>query len=233
MNQAFREILSAHAASAIAAAKALKGVQHDGLRGQLREILASKFLTPLLPPSLGIGTGEIISCKGQHSPQQDLIIYDKANVPPALIGDSESGLFPIDAVLYTIEVKSTLTASTLKSTHEAAVKIEAMDYINPNPEKCVFCLFAFNTDLESGKSESQRYVDFLRGISEIKTPIRAICVPSKGYWFWNGDAWEEGYVSMQKFPGAAMLDFASTILAGYERIKATRVKNLNSYLCDN
>ena len=37
----------------------ISDVDHDALRGELREIISRQLLEPLLPPSWEIGTGEI------------------------------------------------------------------------------------------------------------------------------------------------------------------------------
>jgi len=234
MNKAFREILSSHAASASAASRAIADIKHAGLRGQMREVLVEKFLTPLLPPTLGIGHGEIISYTGGHSNEQDIVLYDKALVPPALIGNTASGLFPIDAVIYTIEVKSQLTATELKKAHRSAKKLNSMSYL-PNPaktcEKAIPCLFAFASNLSrTGWGEVERYKRVYSG----QPALRAICVVDQGYWFWSERReWEEGYVSKQRFKFAEMLDFVSTIHATFERIKSTGTKSLNPYFCDS
>jgi hypothetical protein len=271
MNAAFRAMLQARAGSTVAASRALQGVTHNLSRGEWREVLASEFLMPLLPPTLGIGSGSIIDHLGGQSAQQDLVIYDRTLVPPALVGSTFSGLFPIDGVLFTIEVKSTLTADELRDADEKARALEKMAYLNvaipravasapgllgptgpvsasgghafagvggsgaqgpvdhaSRLEKAVPCLFAFAADSRNVLD------DYLR--SEVADPgLRALCVVDLGYWFWKEpQGWQRGWVSedgmREAWDYAEMLDFASTILARYDQIRATRVRDLNPFI---
>jgi hypothetical protein len=83
----------------------------------------------LLPADLGVGTGFIVATDGRESTQQDVVLYDRSVLPPALY-DQEAGLFPIESVLYTIEVKSVLTREELLGAHDAA---KALGCGSPTP----------------------------------------------------------------------------------------------------
>ncbi|MDX2214700.1 MAG: DUF6602 domain-containing protein [Oculatellaceae cyanobacterium bins.114] len=87
-------------------------LQHMGNRGSARESFILKFLQDFLPETVGIGTGEIFDRGGRRSKQIDIVIYDRA-FPIPKIG-IDQWLFPIEAVIATIEVKSELNSSELR-----------------------------------------------------------------------------------------------------------------------
>ncbi len=203
MNEIFVKMHSARAAAVVEASRSLGDLQHEPLKGQLREILIQDFLRPLLPPQLGIAHGVIVSSENQQSREQDIIIYDKALAPPAFV-DAVNGVVPVDSVLYTIEVKSTLDLDELRKTHDSAAELIRFAYVGGRqgpdgklivPETAISCLFAYRTNLTSGEDEWRRY----QALTGTDTPaIRAICVAGRGYWFWSDrNGWEQGFVSSQ------------------------------------
>jgi hypothetical protein len=94
-------------------------VDHPGEKGIFRELVLRNLLIYLLPPHFGVGTGVIVDAWGNQSRQTDLIIFDKRRLPPFLLEESR-GIFPIDAVLRAIEVKSCLSKSDIQDTIQAA-----------------------------------------------------------------------------------------------------------------
>jgi len=113
MNTAYRDLALVRINAAVAAAQAAAKMSHQGLKGQLREIFVRELLRPLLPVYIGLGTGQIITARNKYSPQQDVVVYDTRLLPPFL-ADPSIGLFPIESVLYSIEVKSKLNATELR-----------------------------------------------------------------------------------------------------------------------
>ena len=113
MNPVFRDLFAAKVAGAVTAAKALGHLDHDGVKGWLREVLMRDLLRPFLPPTIGMGHGIVIDSYGSQSPQQDLVLFSHETIPSLLV-DEECGLFPVESVLFTVEIKSTLTSTTLK-----------------------------------------------------------------------------------------------------------------------
>jgi len=99
--------------------KAVDNIPHQETLGNIREILVRELFRPLLPPDIGIGTGQLIDMDGQYSRQTDIILFDK-NLAPSAMMDESLGLFPVDSCLYVIEVKTTLNATTLKQAHEGS-----------------------------------------------------------------------------------------------------------------
>jgi hypothetical protein len=90
-----------------------KKLIHPGEYGTYREAICRDFLRFFIPTRLAIGTGFLISDKGNVSKQCDLIIYDLNSTP--LIENSErQRFFPVETVCAIGEVKSDIDKSGLK-----------------------------------------------------------------------------------------------------------------------
>jgi hypothetical protein len=198
MNTVYRALMLARVGAAVGAAKAVTNVKHEGLKGQLREIVIRDLFRPLLPSDVGVGTGEIISADNRQSTEQDVVIFDKRILPPMVL-ESAKGIFPIESVLYAIEVKSKMTANEVKTSDKSATELIRFMYQSGDHdgsgkprqhivEKVISCVFAFETDLTlKGKSEIERY-DEIRD-SKYAPALRAICVVGRGYWYWSKNKW--------------------------------------------
>nr|WP_315426181.1 DUF6602 domain-containing protein [uncultured Albidiferax sp.] len=194
----YQALLRSKIKAAITQAKAASVFSHNGVKGKVLEILIGELFKPLLPADIGVGTGQIIDCySSPMSPEIDIILYDKSILPPVLL-DDRIGIFPIESVLYTIEVKTTLNASELSSAHKSAEKLSKLGYLpglkdefgkqkNHSIEKARSVLFALGTDLSgTGLTEAQRYKNIY---GEQPAHLRAICVAGKEYWYDNGEYW--------------------------------------------
>ncbi len=197
MNPAYRAIFVSRIAAAIGAANATVGVTHPVVKGGIREILIRDLFRPLLPSNVGIGTGQIATVTGELSPQQDVVIYNRRILPPVLFEET-TGIFPIESVLATVEVKTTLTAGELRSAYDAAKTIQSYSYLSGNEiqksgqpnihnvKKAIATVFALGSDLAAeGKTEIERFAELYTGDDP---PVRAICVSGRGYWFYT-DKW--------------------------------------------
>jgi len=105
----------------IATSKIPANSGHSLHKGTPRETFIKQFLQSHLPEAVSIGSGEIIdnqSLPGQQRNQFDIVIYKK-NYPKLDFGGGING-FLIESVIATIEVKSTLTSTGLKSAIKAA-----------------------------------------------------------------------------------------------------------------
>jgi hypothetical protein len=202
VNTAYRDIFVSRIAAAIGAARAVADVTHTGVKGAIREILIRDLFRPLLPSDVGIGTGQIATAVGKLSPQQDIIIYNRRILPPVLFEET-IGIFPVESVLATVEVKTTLTAGTLRSAYKHAKIIQDYSYLSSgkikegeqstshNVKKAISTIFALSSDLAvGGKTELERFTKLYAGGDP---PVRAICVSGRGYWFYT-DEW--CYISM-------------------------------------
>jgi hypothetical protein len=197
MNQHYHSIFVSRVAAALGAARAVSALTHRGVKGAVREVLIRELFRPLLPSDVGIGTGQIATSNGDLSPQQDVVIYDRRILPPVLF-EAVLGVFPIEAVLATVEVKTTLTATEVASAHASASTIHTYQYLPGEDdnatgqpvvhsiEKIISSVFALDTDLKpDGKTELQRYQEIDRGSEPV---VRSICISGRGYWYFSG-AW--------------------------------------------
>ena len=100
----------------------IKGMDHDATKGQLREMFVSNVLNRYLSSQFGVGSGAIVNQRGEQSSQTDIIIYDKRIIPP-FIWEQPLGVFPIEAVVETIEVKSWLGLPDILAAVKAAQKL--------------------------------------------------------------------------------------------------------------
>lgn len=194
----YQEFVRAKVAGAITEARAASTLTHQGVKGTVLEILISRLFRPLLPSDVGVGTGQIIeSYRGLLSNQVDVILYDKSILPPALY-DEQTGIFPIEAVLYAIEVKTTLDSTGLQIAHESAKRLNSFCYLpgltnadgtarNHKIEHARSAIIALNSDLLR-QSEAKRYHRIYSRNKE-KPFLRAICVIGKEYLYDNGENW--------------------------------------------
>jgi hypothetical protein len=202
MHTLYKKLFLSRIDAAVAGSRAAAAIDHQGLKGQIRQILVRDLFRPLLPFHMSVGTGKIISSDGRMSSEQDLILYDRQIIPAFLV-DEQLGLFPIESVSATIEVKSNLTREELVKSHTAAQGLASFPilagFFNPDgtlapheTARPVSYLFAYNTDLsENGKSEMERYEEVLVQAQAKSAeplgdpPIKAICVAGRGFWGWD------------------------------------------------
>jgi len=225
----FQSVLRARIISAIEQAKAATGFTHQGVKGAVLEILVGQLFRPLLPADIGIGTGQIVeSYTGRMSRQIDIILYDRSILPPILL-DDKVGVFPIESVLYAIEVKTTLTASELASAHDSAKDLQLNFGYLPGLrkegkviekhqiEKVRTVLFALKTDLSGNNlNEADRYKKIYK---EEAAYVRAICVAGREYWFDNGTHWVGGF-DVDQYDG--ILAFIGGVSNTYRAVAASR-----------
>lgn len=239
MNDAYRSLFVSRIAAAIGAARATAAVTHTGVQGAIVEILIRDLFRPLLPADLGVGTGQIATFNDKLSPQQDIVIFDRRILPPVLF-ERTTGIFPVESVLATVEVKTTLTARELRSAHKAARTILGYSYLSGNRnnesgqstphdvKKAISTVFALNSNLAvGGKTELERY-KALHAIGD--PPIRAICVSGRGYWFYT-DEW--CYIPPDK-EHQETLSFIVGLIETFTEVSLTRRRpGLVAYLTDS
>jgi hypothetical protein len=102
-----QEHVTAIITGALAKLKSVSNIHHHLLAGELRESFITNLLKPYLPELHGIGSAIVVNPAGGQSSQWDINIYDK-NILPALVFEMSRGIFPAEAVLAVIEVKSRL-----------------------------------------------------------------------------------------------------------------------------
>ncbi|XXX77676.1 DUF6602 domain-containing protein [Sorangium sp. So ce134] len=231
----YHQVYFSRVASAISACRTVTALSHSGEKGRIREILIRSLFRPLLPADLGVGSGFILSCAKQISNQQDVILYDRSIVPPAMF-DDDTGFFPIESVLHTIEIKSCLDIGGLRAAHASAKEVAKFQLLGvdgkptlsgPRPTSSIFALA---TDLkEGGKKEDERYAE-LRG--DDPPFLGYICVVNCGYW-WHSDgscrAWPE------RHPYAEVFGFLTGIMNVLPKVYEERRRirpPIGAYLSD-
>lgn len=204
-NELFRREFISRVKIQLQRAKSAGLLDHPGLIGRAREIFVKEFLKPILPAYVEIGSGKIADSKGQLSDEIDIIVYSAKTLPP-LLYEMGFGIFPAEACIYAIEVKSTLTAEKLKETIEKYRKFKQIFYlpsalskfyktIGPPSVPVIPTIFAFSSDLtEGGKGELERYreLDFDADINPI---IPVMCVAGRGYWWYKPSEPAEKWIS--------------------------------------
>jgi len=191
MNTLYRNLVVERIRYAIETARAVAAVEHAGVKGAIREVLIADLFRPLLPSDIGVATGIVISSLGDaQSPQQDIVVFDRKVLPPLLFQEGP-GFFPVESVLFTIEVKSKLTASELRLAEANARTLrhlgmlsgkrnDAGKWIDVLTDGPLPLVVALDTDLaDAGQTEAKRY-DALFG--DGPPIVRGICVANRGWW---------------------------------------------------
>lgn len=197
-SQLLRNEIKKEVISALQAYADISDLDHSGLRGRIREIITERLLKPILPPGVEIGTGKITDSLGNLSAETDIIIYSRLTLPSLVYGYS-TGLFPVEACIYSIEVKSVLTASELKDSLKKVKRLKALKYLNsfyplnfinpigPPSSFVIPALFAFSTDLtQDGLGEIERYKKYDNN-ADTAPLIPVLCIPKRGYWWFKSD----------------------------------------------
>lgn len=97
-------------------------INHPGEKGRASEQIARGIIRAILPKKFSIGTGFIVSSRGHRSRQQDLVLFDETmNAPILLAGDV--GIFPVECVYGTVEIKSTLNGKTIREAAESIAEV--------------------------------------------------------------------------------------------------------------
>lgn len=183
-------------------------LQHAGLAGQLRELLVRELLRPIVPSYVGFGSGKIVDHLGHESRQIDLIVYDNRMMPPLLFATDESvGLYPVEACVYAVEIKTKATAKDVRHAIEVGSSVGGLQYV---PEYCrdgvplsrVFTvLFAFGSTTRSSETEAERWRNSQHGkeragvVQQIDAagtwqihmlpPLMIACVVGRGYGYYD------------------------------------------------
>lgn len=122
------DILDNKIQSALSTSSAISNIAHPVVKGSLRENFIAEILKSIIPHHFGVGSGIIIDKWDRSSPQADIIIYDKRQIPP-IIDSETNGVFPIDSVHRVIEVKSNLTKTDV---HQVLNLAWSLHPNNPN-----------------------------------------------------------------------------------------------------
>lgn len=207
MSQHYAKRAQALVNYALSLSDSVRDLEHAGLRGRAREVFAKDLFAPFLSPDIGICTGLAVDSEGKASRQIDVIVYDRTLIP-TLLFTGEEGVVPIESVLATVEVKSTLTRHELRGAVENARSVKNLqpkyieikgDFVEKLSPLC--CLFAFDSDYNSALE-----VDRLKMVvaeanetsdQKVYIPLSGICIGDK--WFAECTGYERRDVPVPSF----------------------------------
>lgn len=202
-NDIFRDEFRTRVRTALERARSAALLDHSGLVGRAREVFVKDLLKPILPPYVELGSGKIGDSEGHLSAEVDVVIYSAATLPPLLL-DTGFGVYPSEACIYAIEVKSTLTAELLRDAIEKQRRLQQLQYLpsvvnhvykpigGPSPP-VIPALFAFGTDLIE-KDELARYRE-LDSDANTRPAIPVLCVAGRGYWWFKPNEPAEKWIN--------------------------------------
>jgi len=191
MNPHYTKLAESIIQFALSRSKAASELMHSGLRGRAREIFAKDLLTPFLSPNVGACTGIVVDSSGGSSHQIDIIIYDKTLIP-SLMFTGEEGIVPIESVLATVEVKSTLTRDELKKSIQNAHSVKHLhanftEVMTETPQKSspVCCVFSFSSDSKP-ETELSRLEEVVSAVNQetekkVYVPLSGVCVADTSF----------------------------------------------------
>jgi hypothetical protein len=167
-------------------ADSIKGLEHKLLKGHLREVFVANVLNRYLTSQFGVGSGIVVNQNGGQSNETDIIIYDNRVLPP-FIREERLGVFPIEAVVATIEVKSIVSTAEILAANEAAKKLHEVvasasgSFYSaneiPTPPNCSFFGFCDGGVKELKGEEAGR-----KWLIEKVSHLKSICVMRNFAW---------------------------------------------------
>lgn len=89
--------------------------KHPSITGDTREQIVRDALRTILPARIEVGKGRVIGANSDPSKQVDIVVFDE-RFPVLRMGTD--ALYPVEGVIATIEVKSELNQSELRSAFE-------------------------------------------------------------------------------------------------------------------
>lgn len=111
--------------------KQKKGVKHPRHRGDAREDDFISVLKSVMPTTLGISKGIVVSLHGFQSSEQDCMIFD-SSVTARLASAGDIHYIPVDSILCSVEVKSNLTIAELRKAILNVAGLKKLRYKNSN-----------------------------------------------------------------------------------------------------
>jgi hypothetical protein len=194
----------------IAQTKALSSLEHKLTKGELREIFLKNLLSHFLPSYLSVGSGIIINNKGDQSKQTDIIIYDNRVLPPFLHSDNLN-IYPIEAIISTVEAKSILNFGSVKSAEKKAAHLidnvwNKNNWFNTS-QRCrpICCVFGFDGNMIKTLSTNDN-----KWINKSFSNLTLICSVGKFSWVkmdkGKGSQWyfgeaDKNYGEIRRFIG--------------------------------
>lgn len=163
-------------------------IEHNGLKGTIREDKLKEYLSKLFPTKYAIGNGVIVDANETQSRQQDFIIYDNFNSPKLMETESVQ-VIPIESVYATIEVKSTLTVDELEKSIKNIESVKKLEKIKPFSSPLIISsiippicmIFAYTSD--TSLNNIVKKIDEFNNSIDIKNRLSIVCILDKGLIF--------------------------------------------------
>lgn len=161
------------------------GFKHALTKGEEREVPVQSFLQAGLPAGFGLVRGEAVDPFGSHSPQLDVMVFDRLRNIPIHAGGST--LLPAEALLASIEVKTELTKTELVASYRAAAKLRRLQPFrrpllgvdrgdDTSGDSCRYfhVLFAYRTDLALAGWLDREYRRMVSAAQDAEAGVDAI-----------------------------------------------------------
>ncbi|MEH2520552.1 hypothetical protein V1279_006125 [Bradyrhizobium sp. AZCC 1610] len=173
------------------ALKKSSSIVHRGNKGTSREESLRQFFRERIPKAFAVVEGEVVDLVGSVSPQLDLMFYNQS-INFALNAD-QSSILPAEALLASVEVKTTLSKNEIEKSVIAAKKLRQLRPfdrtlggvdVGDAPQKVniaryYHCLFAYGSDL-SEKDWMKREAERIRSICGSEHLIDSVYVLNRG-----------------------------------------------------
>lgn len=160
-------------------------IKHRGNKGADRESAFRNWLKDQLPTRYGVTQGEVVDSFEKTSPQMDVLIFDQSRNVPILRGPTH--VLPAEALLVSIEVKSTLTKAELRKSLDAAHQLKSLRPFKKKPilgnvgndpagedSRYFHSLFAYTTDLSETRGLDKEFARFEEVAGELGVPLATI-----------------------------------------------------------
>ena len=242
-NKLFRDRANTLVETALREARDAAAIDHDGFRGRIREIAVDRLIRPFLPSYCSLGTGKVIDHQGEQSAETDLLIYSPTILPPILYSGRD-GLFPLEACLYALEIKSKVTAKEVRDTVTKFRRLRTLKYssgefsetnqpIAHEIHTIVPVLLGFTSDLSaSGRSEIERYGE-IDADWESNPAVRVLCVAGRGYW-WYAEPFRRWVYQRATEEHDEVVNFLSGVVNTIpDAVQSRRHPRLGNYLITN
>lgn len=237
-NQYFRDRLRINISAALASATTASQIDHPGIQGRIREVTLNQLLKPLLPTDVDVGTGKIVDATGRQSAETDVIIYSPRLLPPLLYAPDE-GLFPVEACLFAVEVKSKATSNEVTDAISKSRRLQELSLSSGKALAAVSLavtslFFAYGSDLaKDGKTELERY-RALDMEADSDPAIQGICVAGRGYWIYSRGGAGCWMTSDARGEHEEVIDFLGGIVNSLpEKMSKRGLPSLGHYLLEN
>lgn len=160
-------------------------LQHQGVKGGIREDALKHALRDLLPLKYSIGSGIVVDAYDTQSKQQDFVIYDGFGSPVFLKSESQV-ILPVESVYATTEIKSTINKGELEIAIGNVASIKKLQKslfhppgVNIVPSNFIYSsVFAYTSDVDI-MTLKKRFDEMSRDII-FSQRISTICILDQG-----------------------------------------------------